>query len=84
MTGIQITAVYTITCDGCGVRAEPRTEYHTYADALAARQRIAQSDGWLLSWRDFIPELWCPECVAAGPCQSSKVTLNNPQHLPNS
>jgi hypothetical protein len=79
VTGITITAVYRITCDACGVRAEPHNEYHTYAEALAARERVGQFDGWLLRWRDYFAELWCPECVAAGKCRTPVVTSNNPQ-----
>jgi hypothetical protein len=63
--GIDITACYRIVCDGCGVRAEPDTEYRTMAEALAARERVATEDGWLLHWIDTFPVLTCPECVAA-------------------
>lgn len=79
MTGISITAVYRITCDGCGVRAEPDSEYHTYAEALAARERVGRFDGWLLRWRGYFAELWCPECVAAGKCRTPVVTSINPE-----
>ena len=81
MTGISITAVYRITCDGCGVHAEPDTEYRTYAEAANARERIAQFDGWLLRWQHDIAELCCPECVAAGQCRSASVTSNNPNRF---
>jgi hypothetical protein len=63
--GIDITARYTIMCDRCRVRAEPDTEYHTFAEADEARQRVATVDGWWLRWiDDTFPELLCPECSA--------------------
>jgi hypothetical protein len=62
--GIDITARYTIMCDRCRVRAEPDTEYHTFAEAAAARDRVATFDGWWLRWIGNFQELLCPECSA--------------------
>jgi hypothetical protein len=62
--GIDITACYRIQCDRCHVRAEPDTEYHTFAEASAARERVSQFDGWLLRWHEEFAELTCPECSA--------------------
>jgi hypothetical protein len=61
--GVRILATYQIACDSCGVRAEPDEEYHTFADALGARERVSRFDGWLLSWIDTFPTLLCPECA---------------------
>ena len=62
--GIDIIATYRILCDRCRVRAEPDDEYHTMAEALAARERVATVDGWWLRWIDNFPTLLCPVCSA--------------------
>jgi hypothetical protein len=62
--GIDITACYRIVCDNCQVRAEPDDEYHLFADAHAARDRVAEFDGWLLTWTGGFATLLCPECSA--------------------
>lgn len=68
--GIDITACYTIMCDWCRVRAEPGVEYHTFADAMAARERVSHFDGWLLRYDAEFTTLTCPECSGSvGPPQ---------------
>jgi hypothetical protein len=62
--GIDITATYRIMCDNCRVEAEPGVEYHTFAEAAAARERVSTLDGWWLRWIDNFPNLLCPECAA--------------------
>ena len=62
--GIDITACYAIICDQCRVRAEPDVEYHVFAEALAARDRVSTVDGWWLRWVGEFAELRCPECAA--------------------
>jgi hypothetical protein len=62
--GIDISACYRIICDRCRVRAEPDTEYHLFAQATAARDRVATFDGWWLRWIGEFAELLCPECSA--------------------
>lgn len=62
--GIDITACYTILCDYCRVHAEPDDEYHTFAEAVAARARVSQFDGWLLRFDGEFATLLCPDCAA--------------------
>lgn len=63
--GIDITACYRIQCDNCHVRAEPDAEYHTFAAAAEARERVSHFDGWWLRWVETFPTLLCPECSAS-------------------
>jgi hypothetical protein len=62
--GIETKAVYTVVCDNCGVRAEPKTEYRSRSEALGARRRVSENDGWLLRWISSFPSLLCPECAS--------------------
>ena len=61
----MISAVYVLACDKCSVRAERAgTEYRTRAAAVAARERVARHDGWLLRHVVFADLFLCPECAA--------------------
>jgi hypothetical protein len=58
---------FTISCDWCGVNAEPGVRHTARQDALRARQRVAKYDGWLLRRPHGIDAvLTCPECAAQG------------------
>jgi hypothetical protein len=68
MSGFEITAVYRLLCDRCGVYAEPEgAEYRTRADAVIARQRVARHESWLLRRLGPIDEFVCPDCAAGNP-----------------
>ena len=64
MSGFEITAVYRLVCDSCGVYAEDDIEYRTRADATAARERVARHEGWLLRRLGPVVDFRCPECSA--------------------
>jgi hypothetical protein len=65
LSGIVIHAVYTLQCDHCLVPAEAdKTEHRTRTEAMQARRRIAEFDGWLLRRAGPIEEFLCPECAS--------------------
>jgi hypothetical protein len=57
----------TVSCDWCGVEAEPGVRHERRQDALSARTRVARYDGWLLKRPKGVDAvLLCPDCCAEG------------------